>query len=359
MNTLLFTIEYPPFKGGVARYYKTTVDFWPKKDEIFVLDNNNEKLISKHFFPRWLPALFHLYKKIKKHKIEHVLVGHVLPLGTATLILSKFMNFEYSVFIHGMDIEFAQKTNKKRKLAKMVLKNAKQIICNSSNTKKITERSLEIKNEKKIKIVNPGISPKFSYNKKTIENLKKKYKTQNKFVLLTVARLVKRKGQDTVIEALKTETSIKDDIIYFVAGTGPDEKYLKEKAKTNTNVHFLGEVDENTKWSLIHLCDVFVMPVRENNGDVEGFGISYLEAGIAKKPVIAGRSGGVADAVIDYETGILCDPNSSEDVFEAINELKKNWPLRHHLGETAMKRTGDLFSSEKQAGKIYSIINSL
>ncbi len=66
MKILLFTLEYPPFKGGIANYYGNIVKHWPKPNEIFVLDNNKNKLIKNWLYPKWLLAFFQLKKLLKK-----------------------------------------------------------------------------------------------------------------------------------------------------------------------------------------------------------------------------------------------------------------------------------------------------
>ena len=131
----------------------------------------------------------------------------------------------------------------------------------------------------------------------------------------------------------------RNKICYLVAGTGEADYYLKEMAsKEGVNVIFIGEVSDLEKWSFLDLCDIFVMPSRSINGDFEGFGIVYLEANLYGKPVIAGRSGGVSDAVINNETGILVDPENINEVASAIKLLVNNEPERLRLGKNGRAR---------------------
>ena len=131
--------------------------------------------------------------------------------------------------------------------------------------------------------------------------------------------------------------------------------YLKNLAKNNSHVKFLGAIDDAEKDLWLKNCDIFIMPSRDINGDVEGFGIVYLEAALAGKPVIAGRSGGVSDAVVDYETGILVEPDNVDSIEDAIQELYRNFDLRQELGDNAMKRAISSFSWKGQAGKFFEI----
>ena len=357
MKILLFTLEYPPFKGGIANYYGNLVRHCPKDNEIFVLHNNENKLLSNKIYPKWIPAFFALYKSIKKNKINHVIVGHILPLGTVTFLLSKIFNFKYSVVLHGMDLEYALKRKQKKYLAKLILKHAQTIISTNSYVEKKMLDFLGSKFDYKSFVVNPGAFlhnvERVTRNVRSFIDFREKHNLEGKFILFTVGRLVKRKGQDRVIEAMQKLREIIPNLYYYIAGTGKDETYLKNLAKNNSHVKFLGAIDDAEKDLWLKNCDIFIMSSRDINGDVEGFGIVYLEAALAGKPVIAGRSGGVSDAVVDYETGILVEPDNVDSIQDAIKELHRNFDLRQELGNNAMKRAISSFSWRGQAGKFY------
>lgn len=374
MKILLFTLEYPPFKGGIANYYGNLVRHCPKDNEIFVLHNNENKLLSNKIYPKWIPAFFALYKSIKKNKINHVIVGHILPLGTVTFLLSKIFNFKYSIVLHGMDLEYALKRKQKKYLAKLILKHAQTIISTNSYVEKKMLNFLGSKFDHKSFVVNPGVSSRNvesfgsvpsktaskqdgrgTWNAGEFSNFRKKHDLEGKFILFTVGRLVRRKGQDRVIEAVQNLREIIPNLYYYIAGAGEDEMYLKNLAKNNSHVNFLGAIDDAEKDLWLKNCDIFIMPSRDINGDVEGFGIVYLEAALAGKPVIAGRSGGVSDAVVDYETGILVEPDNVDSIEDAIQELYRNFDLRQELGDNAMKRAISSFSWKGQAGKFFEI----
>lgn len=115
--------------------------------------------------------------------------------------------------------------------------------------------------------------------------------------------------------------------------------------------------EEKNLWH--SLCDIFVMPARNIAGDFEGFGIVYLEANLAGKPVIAGRSGGVSDAVIDGLNGLLVDPENVNDLSKKIIRLALDHELRQKLGEQGRERALREFNWQKQTEKIYNIIGHL
>ncbi|RLC37773.1 hypothetical protein DRH27_03525 [Candidatus Falkowbacteria bacterium] len=362
MNTLLFTLEYPPFKGGVANYYGNLVKNWPEPANIHVLNNENNKLIRRHIRPKWLLAIFVLWLDIYRKKINHILVGQVLPLGIVAYLVSKFTPVTYSLFFHGMDFNYALKTKRKKWITEKIIKKSSHIICASSYTAKLVKNFINSEMPEKIVVVNPGIDPvalqalSLAEPKNKIEELRLKHHLENKFILFTVGRLVKRKGQDMVIKAVNILNEKMPDLCYYIAGDGPDKDYLKDLAKNNSNIVFLGKITEEEKSAWLRVCGIFIMPSREIEGDFEGFGIVFLEAALAGKPVLAGRSGGIEDAVIDYETGILTDPGSVDDIAGGIVELKNSPMLRMELGENAIRRTVNEFSWNKQIIKIFSII---
>ena len=165
-----------------------------------------------------------------------------------------------------------------------------------------------------------------------------------KRVLLTVARLVERKGVDTVLRALPEILHAAPDIHYVVVGAGvfrPRLDALVQQLGLADHVTFTGELPTADLPRLYSLAQVFVMPNRRlPNGDDEGFGLVFLEANACGCPVIAGRAGGTADAVRDHETGLLVDGEDTGAVAAAIIALLHDEPRRQ-----AMARAGLVFAA--------------
>ena len=347
MKSILLTLEYPPFKGGIANYYGHLAKYWPDKSGVEVIYKTKG---------HWLLAIADLRQALKKNPGAFVFIGQILPLGTVAYLEYLIKPFDYGVFLHGMDFAFALKKPRKKWLASLILKKAKKIICaNSYVAGLVKDFAPELNN--KIIIINPGIdSTSVNRLENTTPLLQDKYQTKDKVTLLSLGRLVRRKGVDTVIEAIASlDEETKNKICYIVAGTGEADSYLKELAiQKKVKVIFTGEVSDLEKWSFLDLCDIFVMPARSINGDFEGFGIVYLEANLYGKPVIAGRSGGVSDAVINKETGLLVDPEKTEEVASAIKFLVNNPEERLRLGKTGRERVIRDFLWTEQIKKLYN-----
>jgi len=359
MKTLLFTLEYPPFHGGVANYYGSLVKYWPSQDDIAVLNNSDDRLINNKLPAfKWLPACFALRREIKQRKIDHILVGQILPLGTAALICFKFFKTKYSVFLHGLDFTLAVKTRRKKFISRKILTGAEKIICANSYTAELVKQVFPAM-ARKITVVNPGVEKLAAHNSQLVTQLSKKYNIENKIIFLSVGRLIKRKGFDKVIEAMPAILKQMPNLVYTIVGDGPEIENWKLKINNlglEKQIKIIDQTTDEERDAWYNLCDIFIMPARNINGDFEGFGIVYLEAGLAGKPVIAGRSGGVGDAVIDGLNGLLVDPENINQLASAVIKLALNPELRKKLGEQGRKRAIKEFDWEKQAEKIYKSI---
>lgn len=359
IRTLLVTKEYPPFKGGVGNYYYNLASHFPYHETFLVLENNDSKLDSGSGFFSWRHAFSEIYWKIKNAKINRVLVGHILPLGTVVYFLSFILSFKYFVFLHGLDLSSALKIPRKRKLATLILKRAEKVIAaNSFVSFSLLQKLPELRG--RVIIINPGLAKDHPFvSEKEKEILRDKYNLKDKTVLFSLGRLVKRKGFDYTIEALKRMSSEDlENLIYVIAGTGLEAENLRSLVPDNlrNKILFLGEISEDLKWQWLAICDIFIMPARDIDGDYEGFGIVYLEANLFSKPVIAGQAGGVTDAVIDGLNGLLVNPENVDDIKEAILKLKNNPDLAVKLGEAGRERVQANFNWEKLAFDLYQAI---
>ncbi|NLE44829.1 MAG: glycosyltransferase family 4 protein [Chloroflexi bacterium] len=173
--------------------------------------------------------------------------------------------------------------------------------------------------------------------------LQKQLALAGKRVILTVGRLVERKGQDMVLRAMPQILARVPNTVYLIAGTGPMEQLLRRIAAdqgVSDHVIFLGDIPHERIGPYYAVTDVFLMPSRAilRRGDVEGFGLVYLEANAFAKPCIGGREGGVPDAVLNGETGLLVNPWSPDDIAQATIHLLEDRALAERLGRTGQSR---------------------
>ncbi len=354
MKTLLITSDYLPSLGGVATYYSQLIKHWPKEESIEVLDNSKNSIISDRSILAWLVGIKTVFKLVKKKKFDYLIAGQILPIGTICYLLKFFLKKPYAVVIHGMDFKLAILRKRKKYISKKVLQQADKIICGNTYTANLVKDFLGEKFTHRIKVVNPAIDilepEKYNFEDFEINKLRDKHSLTNKTVLFSLGRLVERKGFDNVLRALQAEQKQFNNLVYVIAGTGEYKEELKALVKkSKVRVIFLGELDTKLKWLWLNLCDIFIMPAREIKGDFEGFGIVYLEANILEKPVIAGKSGGVKDAVEDGVNGLMVDPENIEDIARAIIRLESSTLLRRKLGQRGRERAIKSFNWQNQA----------
>lgn len=362
MKSLLFTLEYPPQVGGVSKYYEHLVKHWPLNESITVLDNKNGRLNSStYIFFKWRKAFFELWRAVRENEIEHVIVGQILPLGTVAWVMAKLLGVSYSVILHGMDIPFAVRSARKRWLSRRILSGATKVVCSNSYVAELA--SALIADPEKIEVVNPGVSPLPFTDNALVANLKHRHHLEGKKIILSVGRLVKRKGVDHVIHLMPHLIESHDDIAYVIVGHGPDDDYLRNIARSlpaeaREKIIFAGKANEAEKWAWLKMCNIFVLPTRDIDGDFEGFGIVYLEANLMSKPVIAGHSGGVPDAVEHEVNGLVVDSNDEHQLYSAISRLLDHPDLAIKLGHQGRERALAHFNWHDKAKSFHKHISS-
>ncbi len=166
-------------------------------------------------------------------------------------------------------------------------------------------------------------------------------------VILSVGRLVPRKGADKLVASMPRILAALPDAHLLIAGEGFLRPALEAQIREHqlqSHVTLLGEVTDGELGQLYALADIFALPNRTMpDGDTEGFGLVFLEANACGKPVISGRDGGVTDAVRDGVNGLTVDGNDVDAIAEAAIRLFQDSALREHLtqGALAAARHGD------------------
>jgi len=173
-----------------------------------------------------------------------------------------------------------------------------------------------------------------------------------KKVILTSGRLVRRKGVAWFVREVLPKFPV--NFIYVIVGDGPDRENIISaitEANVSTRVEMLGYVSDDMRNILFNTCDLFVQPNIKVSGDMEGFGISVIEAGACGLPVLASNLEGLQDAVKDLENGLLL-PSENADVWaEKVKEILQDDAYRKDFGKKAEKYVEDNYSWEKISKK--------
>jgi phosphatidylinositol alpha-1,6-mannosyltransferase len=195
----------------------------------------------------------------------------------------------------------------------------------------------------------PGISIEHFTPGDKSQELIRDLRLEGKQVLISVGRLVHRKGQDKLLEALPQIIAQHPDVILVFVGIGPRKKKLDQLISRNSlaeYVRFVGRVEYRNLPEYFRLGDLFVMPSRSRLAglEVEGLGIVYLEASASGIAVLAGKSGGAPDAVIEGQTGELVDGTNVAQIAQEINELLDNPSKLREMGKNGRAWTVDTWS---------------
>jgi glycosyltransferase involved in cell wall biosynthesis len=260
----------------------------------------------------------------------------------------------YGIIAHGCEI--CPLPNNKTNdfvIKQTMLKGASWIAANSHHTKSLLD-VWRIPAER-IKVVHPPISEEAIRESALLEPTSRK---DDDLSLVTICRLVKGKGIDLVLRALKVLTARGIPYRYVIGGDGPEKGRLEalvDELGLQDKVHFRGSVEGQEKWRLLRNADLFVMPSRYDPAFPwpwrESFGIAFAEAAAFGVPAVGSRSGGIPDAVIDGETGILVPEESPQDLADALTLLYQKPEIRNQMGGAARERARRQFSPKTIAAR--------
>jgi phosphatidylinositol alpha-1,6-mannosyltransferase len=376
MNILIVGSDFKPLAGGVAEYtHRLALYLHNAGDNVTVLSETMENAES---FDKICPYRIYRYdlRFLSRGKIRKYYAGYKWlkgfveahrPIDTiisnchdissiVTSAVSKSLDIPFSIFTHGSEIN--RKEIKERFKTKYVLLSADRVFCNSSFTQELA-MNFGVPHSRTA-VIPGGISMnEFDISRsKSAPGLN--LNLAEKKVIFTCGRLVERKGHDMVIRALPQILQKVRNAIYLIAGEGvhkPKLKKLVNEYKMNDHVIFTGRVSDNERQALYAVSDVFAMPCRElKNGRVEGFGLVFLEANAFCKPVVAGRSGGVIDAVEHTKTGFLVNPLDVNEIANSILYLLMHPEIALQMGEYGRQRIEREFTWDISGAKLRQVL---
>ena len=377
-KSLLITADYPPIVSGISTVF---YNIWkhlsqdrllilaPRTKDCFEFDSKNRIRVLRRYFSlgdnvlrRMLRSiLLYIYTKqiVKKENINLLVCGQPMIIGFIGLVFKKQFKIPYHVWVYGGEILKFKGNKILLGMLRVILNNADKIISNSSFTAQVF-RDLNI-DVAKIVIVSPAVDIEQFRPGIDISDLVREYDLEKKKTIMTVGRLVPRKGNDTIIKCLKRVIEKIPNVVYLIIGEGPNKQNLEVLVKElglRENVIFAGYVSDEDLPKYYNLCDLYVLPNRET-GDfdtIEGFGITFVEAGACGKPVIGGRSGGTSDSILHGVTGVLVEPQDEEMLVNRIIELLVNHELANRLGSQGRERVFEKFRWEVSSGIVENLM---
>ena len=327
---LIVTRNFPPELGGMQSLMwgltkemsknfmiKVFADYQENHKEFDSKENFSIERVGGIKFLRKIRKAQLINEFLKENKVQGIIADHWKSLELIKTDKKKYC------LIHGKEINHPKGSSLNKRIVS-VLNNVEKVIANSEYTKNLAVDNGV--NLKKIKVINPGISPVKELNKKSLEKVESllKIKTPR---LITVSRFDKRKNHEKIIMALKNLKQQYPDIVYICVGYGDEENNIKKLAQElnlSSQIMFFKDISDDLKNALIAKSDIFVMPSIIHKTSVEGFGIAYVEAAQYGIPSIGGKDGGASDAIDHNKTGLICDGNSLDDIYSSLDTLIEN-----------------------------------
>ena len=376
---LILNYEFPPLGGGggvatkeLAKGFITNgyqVDYLTsgyndlKKTEIIdginvfrVRGFGRKEIATATFFSMLSFLFFGFFKGIslcRKNKYEFINTHFVIPTGPLGWILSKVFRIKNILSIHGGDIydpSLERSPHKHlywRVIIRFIMDKADFIVAQSSNTKENAKKYYNPKKE--IDIISLPYN-KFNFSQKTKEEMGL---DESKKYLISVGRLVKRKGFDYLLKAFSSIENENIELI-IIGNGGPEESNLKEMAgnlNVASRVHFLNNIDTNEeKFQYLNVASIYVLSSLH-----EGFGIVLQEAMQVGLPVVATNNGGQVDLIKDNMNGLLVSPKDSNQLKTVILKLFNNEDVMDRMKKNNIEKIKE-FNSEKISQKYLALV---
>lgn len=382
MNILMLTDSFLPHAGGSREYYynlyrrlaefeDTSVTIATKKVPGW---KEFDRRVSSNSFRivRWLKPLstwrvpelpkglgpfLHAAWRVHKDKPAILHAGDLYPQAVSALALKKITGIPYIAYCHGEDIALTDRYKYQPLVRDKIYLGADAVVANAEFAR-VNLLRIGVAESRIVKI-NPGVDFERFTPRPVRGELIDKWNLRGKKVVLTVARLVSRKGHDLVLRAIAQLSRELPDVVYLIAGRGPEQQKLQSlgvELGIMDSVRFAGHVPEELLPDCYNLCDVFAMLNREEaNGDLEGFGMVFLEANAMGKPVIGGRSGGTADAIVEGKTGFRVDAGQLDELTATLRRLLSDANLRQELGTAGRDRVERDFQWQDRAQKLHDV----
>ena len=349
-KVLLVTNDLGPRAGGIETFVLGLIEGLPKDSLIiYTSSQKGDKAFDAQLLEKFGAVVIRdrakmllptpritrkAVKILKQQQIKNVWFGAAAPLALMAGKLRSAGASNIVALTHGHEVWWA-KIPILKSLLKKIIKDVDHLGYLGDFTK---GEIAKISNQpQKFLQIAPGIDTQHFAPKIARGDLIEKYRLDGRRVIVSVGRLVHRKGQDELVKAMpKILEQFPDAILLFV-GEGPIKQMLFNSAKqlgVLPKVVFAGRVSHHDLPDYICLGEIFAMPVRSRFSglEVEGLGIVYLEASACGLPVIVGNSGGAVDAVLDQKTGLLVDGTKSDQIADAICELLANPERAKQMG---------------------------
>ena len=374
MNVAIVTGHFPPMRGGgIAEWafgiakelpnlgYKTSVYARHRKDldlethrdenfEIYPMYGRNW-----HEFHRFYSA-YYMWKILRKNN-DTIFIATTWEMAKPFNFLKKrFPKSKMIVVAHGLEITRI-KSSSELKVINNVISSSDIVLAVSRFTRDEITNKLKDIDTSHVKFLPNGVDTNRFYQTEVEADFYNKYKIpQNSDLILTLARIIKRKAHDDVLRALPDVLSQFPKAHYIIAGPHRKEdcyfsslNKLVAELSLEKHVTFIDFLPDKDLKKIYSISKVYVMPSRNlhETGDSEGFGITFLEANACGCPVIGSYEGGIPDAVENEVNGLLVSSDSPPEIASAIKKMFSDEDYRMNLVKQGKDRVSERFTWEK------------
>jgi phosphatidyl-myo-inositol dimannoside synthase len=376
VRILILTHNFPPQDGGISTHCYEMARHWARQEEVWVLaphtsdeDANDFPFAGKlvrmppahNKLSRLLVSVESTLRLARKIRPDLIYGTHWRNCGIPLRVTGAATRVPFCLAVHGSEVFYLLERGRKvlSFLFRWVASGCRGFVALGQYQKQILGK-LGI-SAAKIYTSPEGIDlgRLAKVDAEARRRIRARYHLNGKRMIMTVGRLVERKGHDAILRALPRVLKEIHDAVYLIVGKGPMEGRLRVLARemgVEDRVVFCGFVPDGDLMAHYQACDVFAMPNREVGGDTEGFGIVFVEAGACGKPVIGGRSGGVVEVIEDGVTGFLVDPLSTQEVARALTSLLQDRDLAVRMGQAGRARVKQHYSYQRVAENIAAFL---
>lgn len=364
IKIIFISRAYPPIVGGIETQNYELGNWLGKIADVKIIANTRGRKFLPIFAPfALLKALFLL------PNYDAVLLGDGV-ISILAWFIKIFSKKPVLSVVHGLDINWNSASLKiwSEKILIFIYQNlwVEIFLPKIDHFIAVGNETVLIAQEngiapEKITFIPNGIDPEkfsFEYPRQKLGEILPNLDIENNFFLLTSGRLAKRKGVAWFIRNVMPKLA--ENVHYVVAGSGPDKENIAQSIKetgTQKRVHLLGYIPDEERNVLFGTCDLFIQPNIKIEGDMEGFGISVIEAAASQIPVLASNIEGLKDAIKDGENGFLIESENTQAYAKKINELLPNKMLRKEFGAKARQFVIQNYSWEKISQRYLEQIN--
>ena len=368
---LLVTNDFPPKVGGIQNYLWELWRRLPPEDVVVhttpyegadAFDAAQPFTVTRSREPWLLPGP-HLVSRVRRlahsHAVDLVVIDPALPAG----LIGPRLGLPYAVIVHGAEVAIPARLPGTRRMLGRVLDGAAGVIAAGGYAARECERALG--RPLPTFLIPPGVDIDRFKPQSAAERVEARRRLELPIeapTVVSVSRLVPRKGMDTLVRSAALLAGVREDLQVVIAGRGRDRRRLTRlAARVRAPVRIPGRLSDDDLVSLYGCADVFAMLCRTRwrGLEQEGFGIVFLEAAAAGVPQVAGRSGGAHEAVADGETGIVLDPATPQSAAEAIGALLDDPERRKEMGDASRRRAESDFSYDVLAGQLSGALDDM